>query len=88
MSFRDAMVGDRFTRMIAGTIPMLVEVAKVTDTVMYCWAVDKKTDKPLIWGEIEEQAYQFDLETGAEIDETIGWGPKFNITGSFLKRIN
>jgi len=39
-------------------------------------AVDEETITCGAWG--------FDRATGAEIDDTLGWGPSYGITGSFL----
>jgi hypothetical protein len=64
-------VGTVVTRMLAGTIPMKLEVTQVDDNVIYC---GKKGI-----------GYKFDRLTGAEVDEELEWGPEFGVTGSFLK---
>jgi hypothetical protein len=28
--------------------------------------------------------WKFDRATGAEVDEDLGWGPQFGVTGSFI----
>ena len=38
------------------------------------------TDDRIVCG-----AWEFDLRTGAEIDEDLGWGPPPKMTGSFIK---
>lgn len=62
-------VGDKVTRMLAGTIPMELTITAMTEDRIIC-------------GD-----WEFDLKTGAEIDEELGWGPppKFAMTGSFIK---
>ena len=62
-------VGDKVTRMLAGTIPMELAITKITEDRIICgaWEFDKKTgaeiDEELGWGP----------------------PPEFEITGSFIK---
>jgi hypothetical protein len=67
--YRAVKVGDRVTRLLAGSIPMRLVVTHVDDRFIYCGG-------PGGW--------KFDLDTGDEVDEEIGWGPQFGLTGSFL----
>lgn len=67
--------GDKVTRWLAGTLPMPMVVLTVVGDVITCSPVEA----PI------EIKYEFDRATGAEIDEELGWGPKFGVTGSVLK---
>lgn len=49
--------GDKVTRMLAGTIPMELNVTEVTETEILCGHRD--------------EGYKFDRKTGVEIDEDI-----------------
>jgi hypothetical protein len=69
-SFRDINAGDTVTRLLGGSIPMLLVVTRVDERFIYC-------------GD-EGVGYKFDRESGFEVDEEIGWGPQFGLTGSFL----
>jgi hypothetical protein len=42
--------------------------------------VTKITDDLIFCGD-----WTFDRATGAEVDEELGWGPQFGVTGSYLK---
>jgi hypothetical protein len=69
-SFRAVGVGDTVTRLIGGSIPMVLVVTRVDERFIYC-------------GD-EGVGCKFDRESGFEVDEEIGWGPQFGLTGSFL----
>lgn len=69
MNFDHVRAGDIVTRMLAGTIPMNLRVAKVDDTLIYCGG---------------ESAWTFDRKTGIEVDHDLGWGPQYGVTGSYL----
>ena len=66
-------VGDKVTRMLAGTVPMKLTVTAVRDNIVSC-AIQPDYE----WG------WDFDLKTGAEIDEDLNWGPPPLMTGSYL----
>ena len=59
-NFTHVKVGDIVTRMLAGVIPCKLKVTEVTDT--------------LIISGTEECNWSFDRDTGAEVDEYLGWG--------------
>ena len=61
--------GDVVSRLLGGT-PMDLKVTLVDEKLIYC-------GKPGV-------GWSFDRTTGAEVDEEIGWGPQFGITGSYL----
>jgi hypothetical protein len=61
-------LGTRVTRLVGGSIPMVLVVTSVDDRFIYC-------------GE-EGAGWKFDRQSGAEVDEELGWGP--GLTGSFL----
>lgn len=69
MLLKEIKVGDEITRMLAGTIPMNLIVTKIDDKFIYC-------------GE-EDEGWKFDINTGGEVDECLGWDG-IN-TGSFIK---
>jgi hypothetical protein len=69
-SFRDVGVGDSVTRLLGGSIPMVLVVTRVDERFIYCG----------------EGGWKFDRASGFEVDEEIGWGPQFGLTGSFLVR--
>jgi hypothetical protein len=71
-NFRHVKVGDTVTRMLAGQIPMKLGVTKVDDDLIYCGFADP------------EQAWTFDRDTGAEVDDDLRWGPQYRRTGSYL----
>lgn len=78
-------VGDTFTRLIGGTIPMPMRVTDVLMENVYgqvrpvikAVAADLSDEFPDRW--------MFDTITGAEIDYDLAWGPKQ--TGSVIKEI-
>lgn len=68
-SFRAVGVGDIVTRLLAGSIPMTLAVTDVDERFIHCGG-------PGGW--------KFDRSTGIEVDEELGWGPQFGISGSYL----
>lgn len=68
-SYRAMKVGDIVTQLLAGSIPIKLIVTDVDDRFIYCGG-------PGGW--------KFDRDAGYEVDEEIGWGPQYGITGSFL----
>lgn len=70
-------IGQQFTRMLGGKLPMTMKVKEIEGDVISCNALDAGED--VIW--------TFDRKTGMEIDEDLQWGPQFGVTGSFLKEI-
>ena len=69
-SFEDVAVGDVVCRMLAGRIPMLLTVTSV--------------DGELIHAGAPGAGWTFDRETGVEVDDELGWGPDYGISGSYL----
>jgi hypothetical protein len=67
-SFREVTVGDSVTRLLGGSMAMALVVTAVDDRFIYCG----------------EDGWKFDRDSGVEVDEEIGWGPQFGLTGSFL----
>jgi len=53
---------------ILGGYPMLLRVTSVDEHLIHCG--------PSGW--------TFDRLTGAEVDDDLGWGPAYGITGSYL----
>ena len=76
MSFQHLKVGDKVTRMLAGTVPMELLVVEVLDDKVKC-------DTPEHFIK-DGQYWEFDRDTGTEIDEDLGWGPAHGVTGSYL----
>ena len=75
MKFGHIEVGDRVTRLLAGTVPMKLIVGKVDDNFIYTATPD---------GAINiENGWKFRRENGAEVDEELGWDG-IKMTGSFL----
>lgn len=70
--FRMVAVGDKVTRMLAGTVPMELTVTAVDDELIHC-GVPGGPD-----------GWTFDRATGVEVDDDLGWGPTHGYTGSFL----
>jgi len=68
--FSHIKAGDVVTRMLAGTVPMQLRVTEVDEELIYCGTPG--------------QGWSFDRQTGAEVDDDLGWGPAYGITGSFL----
>lgn len=73
--FENLKVGDKVTRMLAGTIPMQMFVSGLENRRIQC--------KPVEFPEFPDY-YEFDPITGAEIDDDLGWGRLQ--TGSFIVR--
>jgi len=65
-------IGDKVIRNLAG-LRMELKVTDLTDTLIICGG-DRN----------EHSGWWFDRETGAEIDEELGWGPPPKSTGSFI----
>jgi hypothetical protein len=57
--------------MLAGQVPLLLRVSSVDDELIHC-------------GGEPGVGWSFDRVTGAEVDEELGWGPRYGITGSYL----
>ena len=72
MSFKDIVAGDTVKRLLAGVIPMDLRVTSIDADFIYCGAPGT--------------GWKFDRATGMEVDEELGWGPQFGITGSYLER--
>lgn len=72
--------GDFVTRLLANTIPVPMRVVRVDDIVVCCTQRDIPSEVALRRGLI----WTFDKETGAEIDDDLGWGPAHGVTGSQL----
>lgn len=70
--------GDEVVRMLAGSIPCKLIVLEVRGDRVIC-------GNELINGvDGINEGWTFDLATGAEIDDDLGWGPPPKFTGSFL----
>ena len=76
MKFDYLNPGDRVLRSFAGAGMEMIVRSKQESTII-CDAL--QADGSIFPGE-----WTFDLTTGAEVDEDLGWGPQFGITGSFL----
>lgn len=78
-------VGDTFTRLIGGTIPMPM---RVTDVLMENVYGQLRPVVKAVSTELSDEfpdRWMFDTITGAEIDYDLAWGPKQ--TGSVIKEI-
>jgi hypothetical protein len=62
--------GDHVCRLLGGEVPMELTVREIKGDLLVCGR------EGFVW--------TFDRATGAEVDEEIGWGPRFGRTGSFL----
>ena len=71
--FRNVKVGDVVTRMLGGVVPMKLTVTSVTEELIWCGPESGQA-----------QGWSFDRITGTEVDEDLGWGPRFGRTGSYL----
>lgn len=67
---------------------------KAGDQVGREWGTpDAKGDRPVMWLTVTEvrenkilcNRWEFDRETGAEIDDELQWGPEYGKSGSFLR---
>jgi hypothetical protein len=68
MTFENVKPGDTVTRILGGA-PMRLRVSSVDETFIHCGG---------------EHGWKFDRRSGAELDEELGWGPNFGVTGSYL----
>lgn len=71
--FRHVKVGDRVTRMLAGAVPMELDVVAVDETLIHCG-----------WSGGGIDGWTFDRLSGIEVDDELGWGPRYGRTGSYL----
>ena len=79
--FKNVKVGDIVTRNMC-EILIKMQVAKVDDKLIYC-QLYKPEGK---WAELAKDAiWTFDRQTGAEIDDELGWGNAR--TGSYLMKV-
>ena len=88
MRFSDLKPGDKITRMLGGAVAMEMTVFAVNDTRIFCVVADAPEPLGLEAKDFDEEmwpGWTFCRKTGAEIDEELGWGPEFGVTGSFLK---
>ena len=69
----DLAPGDSVLRMIGGVVPMTLTVTEVTPTEI------RVGDRAVQW--------RFCKKTGAEIDDTLGWGPRYRRTGSYISSV-
>jgi hypothetical protein len=69
----EVRVGDVVYRYLAGVAEMEMRVTTVSEDRIECTAVDAPVD-----------TWTFDRKTGAEIDEDLGWGPQYGVTGSYI----
>lgn len=72
--------GDTAIRLLAGQIPMWMRVLRVAADVLHC-APAQMTARVAIR---QNLIWTFDRATGVEIDDSLGWGPAYGISGSFL----
>ena len=80
-------VGDSVTRMLAGTVPMILTVTEVHDDYLICGYKGGIGDPDVL--REGNTGWKFDRTYGYEIDEDLGWGitmPDGSITttGSYL----
>lgn len=73
----DVSINEILIRKLGGVLDMEMRVVKIEDGVIHCTAVDEPT---------QDITWEFDQVTGAEIDEDLRWGPKYGVTGSFLRK--
>ena len=66
-------VGQEVTRWLAGTLPQKMIVLKIENGRIYCGSP-----------EYPGADWEFDPDTGAEIDDDLGFGPPPKITGSYI----
>jgi hypothetical protein len=74
--------GERVTRYLSSArVPAEAVVVEVTDEVIKVtapgWYEEGKVPE-------EGMCWTYCAKSGAEIDEELGWGPKFGVTGSFI----
>lgn len=70
--------GDTVTRMLGGTVPMLMKVTRVEDIVVACTAYSEDGEREV------DAEWTFDRRTGVEEDPYLRWGVAFGQTGSVL----
>lgn len=70
--------GDTVHRLLAETVHMRLKVTKVDEKLIYCGT----SESPVTLD--PTQGWTFDRKTGVEVDEELGWGPQYGITGSRL----
>lgn len=78
MNFEHLKVGDQVTRLLAGKLPMKMQVTKVNSDTIECSAVKKDGSLTTFEG------WTFDRNSGVEEDADLKWGIKFGKTGSYL----
>lgn len=76
--FTHLKAGDKVTRLLAGSVKMSMVVRDVTPTLITCDALNDAGEIACLGG------WTFCPITGAEIDDELGWGPKYGVTGSKL----
>lgn len=64
--------------MLGGELPMKMVVTSIENSIITCAALQDD-------GSTFNGGWTFDESTLAEIDEDLKWGPKYGVTGSFLK---
>lgn len=84
MTFTHLKVGDPFIRLLAGSIPMEMIVTKIENESLFARAKNLSYESSSC---NDEADWQFDRKTGVEIDEDLHWGPKYGVTGSFIKEV-
>jgi hypothetical protein len=76
--------GDTVIRLIAGELEMPMRVLQADDELISCTLLDlgqeDAIERGLIW--------TFDRRTGLEVDDGLGWGPRWQRTGSELVATN
>jgi hypothetical protein len=70
MSYVDVRPGDIIVRTLGGAVEMRLRVTDADDNFVY-------VGPPGV-------GWKFDRVTGAEVDEELGWGPQFGVTGSYI----
>jgi len=65
--------GDKVTRMLAGCVAMEMQVEKIENNQYHCTV-----------NGVKDAVWTFDVTTGFEIDEELGWGPAHGYSGSYL----
>lgn len=81
MAFFDLKYGDKILRLLGGSLPMEMYVISNEEDVITC-TVSEGLDDPNT-----QLKWTFDAASGAEIDDDLGWGPAYGVTGSVLKRM-
>jgi hypothetical protein len=73
--FHHLKIGDKVLRLLGGEVEMPLEVTQI-----------KEKERIVVCGapEMPGGFWEFDMQTGAEIDDDLQWGPKYGATGSFL----